>query len=144
MTVSLTLKASLPSADLASGPRWGSARATRTSSRARGGFLQSLLNGYGGLQLGASTLALRMSLPVGVPSLTLRKVHYRGRAFSAELKGEVVTVSPIGDAAGLFATGSDGVARALTGPLTFRPDEPIALAVKSDDLASTDRPKADS
>ena len=109
-----------------------------------GGFLQSLLNGYGGLQLGESALALRMTLPVGVPSLTLRKVHYRGRAFSAELKGEVVTVSPVGDAAGLFATGSDGVARALTGPVVFRSDEPIALhAVKPDDLASTDRPKAD-
>ena len=101
-----------------------------------GGFLQSLLNGYGGLQLGESTLALRMTLPVGVPSLTLRKVHYRGRAFSAELKGEVVTVSPVGDAAGLFATGSDGVARALTGPVAFRSDEPIALAVRSGGLAS--------
>ena len=51
-------------------------------------------------------------------------------------KGEVVTVSPVGDAGGLFATGSDGVARALTGPVAFRSDEPIVLAVRSDDLAS--------
>jgi hypothetical protein len=96
-----------------------------------GGFLQSLLNGYGGLQLEQEWLALRMTLPVGVPSLTLRKVHYRGRAFSAELKGDIVTVSPVGDAAGLFATCSDGAARELTSPLVFKENERITLAVQT-------------
>ena len=74
-----------------------------------GGFLQSLINGYSGVQLGAESLGLRMTLPVGVSSLALRNLHYRGHTFSTELSGGVVTITPAAGGRGLFATSSDGV-----------------------------------
>ena len=92
-----------------------------------GGFLQSLINGYSGVQLGPESLGLRMTLPVGVPSLALRNVHYRGHSFSAKLSGGVVTITPVRGGSGLVAIGSDGVKRELTAPLTFKPNEPIEL-----------------
>ena len=99
---------------------------------APGGFLQGLINGYAGVQLREGSLGLRMVLPAGIPSLTLRKVHYHNCTFSAQLMAGVVTVSPVGDTSSprhcLIVTGSDGVAHKLNRRLEFREDESITIS----------------
>ena len=74
-----------------------------------GGFLQSVLFGYGGLRLREGSLDIRVPpLPSNTTSLTLNGVHYRGSKLRVSITPAEVSVSVLEVEATATALGQAG------------------------------------
>jgi trehalose/maltose hydrolase-like predicted phosphorylase len=87
-----------------------------------GGFLQTALNGYPGLRVNDTALALQPQLPQGATALKLRGVAYLGQRLDVSYDGASVTVALQGGALGATAGGRRGACAACMRPA----GEPVA------------------
>jgi protein-glucosylgalactosylhydroxylysine glucosidase len=102
-----------------------------------GGFLQSVVFGYGGIRLQEDRLTLRVPpLPAGSTSLVLRGLHYQGNKLSITITAGKVTVEVAErdeGAAALVLCTADGTLRKLTVGAQLRFSRDAAASIRFSD-----------
>ena len=94
-----------------------------------GGFLQSVVFGYGGVRLLPGQLAWSPPpLPQNATALKLASVHYRGSTLDLAVAGGVMTVTLVGQQSGAAAL---QFVPGTAGPVTLQLSEPVSVPVQS-------------